>query len=264
MHHVISRGNTGRIIFVDDEDRLSYLGMLEKATTTYGWIIHAYCLMDNHFHLLLETPDPTLSKGMHYLNGTYSKRFNRRHDMAGHLLKNRFNSILLARNEHLLALSKYIALNPVRAGIVRKPEQYRWSSYRSTIGKDIALNFLSVDFILSLFSEDREKARMLYRLFVEKDMEDEVNRDQFIEPWKTEQRLAKKENRHPFSGSNVKIHRNTQRLTLSEIFKDVCSKTQRNELIRVAYKEHGYTQSEISSCLGLSQSLICMIIRGNR
>jgi len=110
--------------------------VLAEAVERYHWICHAYCLMPNHYHLLVETPLANLSQGMRQLNGAYTQAFNRRHNRTGHLLQGRYKAILVEKESHLLELARYIVLNPVRAKLVRHPRAWRWSSYRATAGDE--------------------------------------------------------------------------------------------------------------------------------
>jgi REP element-mobilizing transposase RayT len=163
--HVTSRGNERREIFRDDEDRHLFLSTLSRIVELDRWKLHAYVLMTNHYHLLVETPEPTLSKGMHRLNGTYTQRYNSRHGRVGHLLQGRFTSILIERERHLLTLIRYIVLNPVRAGLVRRAEQWPWSSYGATAGTGARPDWLETDWVLSQLGPPRS-ARERYRKFV--------------------------------------------------------------------------------------------------
>ena len=134
IHHVTSRGNAQAPIFLDDEDRASFLAVLAECIARFTWICHAYCLMDNHYHLIIETPDANLSAGMRQLNGVYTQRFNRRHGRVGHIFQGRFKAILVERDSYLLELCRYVVLNPVRARMVRDASQYAWSSHLATMG----------------------------------------------------------------------------------------------------------------------------------
>ncbi len=128
LSHVTSRGNSGTSIFVDDDDRFAFLGRVGTAVERYGWIIHAWVLLDIHFHVLIETPKPILSAGMQWLNGCWGQDFNRFHDRHGHLFGGRFKSFLIERETYYLEVLRYIILNPVRAGMVEHPKDYDWSS----------------------------------------------------------------------------------------------------------------------------------------
>ena len=126
LYHVTARGNARQRIYLDEEDRHLYLDLLGKEITQQGWLCYAYCLMDNHYHLLIETPEPTLVAGMRRLNGVYTQAFNRRHRRAGHLFQGRYQAIVVDKDAYLLELCRYIVLNPVRAKAVKRPE--RWAT----------------------------------------------------------------------------------------------------------------------------------------
>ena len=164
--HVTSRGNERREIFRDDNDRNRFLAILLRVIDVFRWQLHAYVLMGNHYHLLLETPEPTLCRGMQHLNGLYTRSFNRRHDRCGHLLQGRFKAILVERNAHLLELARYVVLNPVRAGIVESPEKWTWSNYRATAGLIPRPAWLEVRWTLAQFGSSAH-SRRLYQAFVE-------------------------------------------------------------------------------------------------
>jgi REP element-mobilizing transposase RayT len=133
----------------------------------FGWIVHAYTLMTNHFHLVLETPEPTLSRGMKWLNGKYAQWFNRRHDRCGHLFQGRFKGFLVEKESYLLELIRYVALNPVRAHMVKRPEDYSWSSYRATAGYETAPPWLTTDWALAPFGRELSMQQSGYRQFVD-------------------------------------------------------------------------------------------------
>lgn len=164
--HVTSRGNEGRKIFLDDADRRRFLDALRRTVELFRWRLHAYVLMGNHYHLLLETPEPNLSRGVHKLNGPYAQAFNRRHRRAGHLFQGRFKAILLERQSHLLELTRYVVLNPVRAGLVKKAEHWEWSSYRATAGLTPVPSWLEVDWTRAQFGS-APLCRRVYRSFID-------------------------------------------------------------------------------------------------
>ena len=168
--HVTSRGNERREIFREDEDRERFLRILAGTVKRFRWKVHAYVLMGNHYHLLLETPEPTLSRGMKHLNGMYTQSFNRRHGRVGHLLQGRFKAILVERESHLLELARYVVLNPVRAGMTETAGQWKWSNYRATAGLRPAPAWLETEWTLEQFSPRREAQRR-YRAFVAKGKE---------------------------------------------------------------------------------------------
>jgi len=163
--HVTSRGNERREVFRDDEDRELFLRVLARVVKACRWRLHAWVLMGNHYHLLLETPDAMLSRGMRQLNGVYTQRFNRRHRRVGHLFQGRFKAILVEKESHLLELARYVVLNPVRAGLTKTAGQWRWSNYRATAGLVAAPAWLEVEWTLSQF-RPRRQAHRRYRVFV--------------------------------------------------------------------------------------------------
>jgi len=176
--HVTCRGSERKTIFRDDEDRLAFLGILGRVVTMFRWKLHAYVLMGNHFHLLLETSEPNLSRGMRQLNGIYTQRFNRRHRRTGHLLQGRFKGILVEKESHLLELARYVVLNPVRAGMVRTAKAWPWSSYRATAGQEIAWAWLETARTLEQFGRTKAAGQAAYRGFVAAGMASEYD------PWK--------------------------------------------------------------------------------
>ena len=166
-YHVINRGNAGEDIFINDRDKEKFLEYLEKAVEHYGLIIHAYCLMTNHYHLLIETPLPNLSQSIKWINVSYATYFNRKRNRRGHLFQGRFKSIIVEADEYLKPLSRYIHLNPIRAKMVEKLDAYSWSSYPNYVGKRKSLNGLETDWVLSLFDKRPKEASKRYRNYVE-------------------------------------------------------------------------------------------------
>jgi len=174
LYHVTSRGNEKRRIFLQDSDRLRFLRILEEYHERYGILIHNYVLMNNHYHLILETPRGNLLKVMHGLNGGYTGYFNRKHGRVGHLFQGRYTGILVDRDSYLLQLSRYLHLNPVVAKIVERPEQYKWSSYRSFIREGKQLGWVEYRWLLSQFGRDKKGARKKYKEFVEEGLRKKV------------------------------------------------------------------------------------------
>jgi REP element-mobilizing transposase RayT len=145
FYHVTARGNRRTAIFVDDRDHLIWLDKLGASCFKHGLICHSFCAMPNHFHLLLQTPRANLSSAMRELNGLYSQHFNRRHQMTGHLFQGRFHAVLLQKDQHFHELTRYLPLNPVRARLVERAEDWRWSSYPYLIGLAAAPAWLNID-----------------------------------------------------------------------------------------------------------------------
>jgi len=166
LYHVTSRGDRREAIYDDDEDRLLFYDVLDEVYQRYRWRLHAYCLMDNHYHLLVETPDANLSQGMRHLNGVYTQRYNSKQRRVGHVFQGRYKAILVQKESYLLELSRYIVLNPVRARMVRAAKDWPWSSYRATTGKTDIPEWLYVDWLLSVYSKQRSEAVKCYKQFV--------------------------------------------------------------------------------------------------
>jgi putative transposase len=167
LYHVSSRGNARQNIYEDDIDRHRFLELLAREINQQRWFCYAYCLMGNHYHLLIETPEANLRRGMARLNGTYSQWFNRRHLRVGHLFQGRYKAILVEKESHLLQLCRYVVLNPVRAGLVARVDQWQWSSYRATAYGGDRASWLSAEWILTQFGAESAGAQRSYRKFVE-------------------------------------------------------------------------------------------------
>jgi putative transposase len=163
---VTARGNRRQDIFVDDAEYALFLAVLASACQKSEWNVHAYCLMPNHYHLVVELGGPTLSSGIQLLNGVYAQTFNRRHRFVGHLFQGRFHSTVVQTDGHLAELARYLPLNPVRARLCADPADWPWSSYRATLGISRPAPFLAVDRVLGLFALDRDRARKGFDNFV--------------------------------------------------------------------------------------------------
>jgi len=166
LYHVTSRGNAQQDIYLSDADRQQFLNVLNHVCQRYNWVVHAYCLMSNHYHLLIETPDGNLSKGMRQLNGLYTQDFNRAHKRVGHVYQGRYKAILVEKQAYLLELARYIVLNPVRAEMVRSAKDWKWSSYRATALMAETPNWLATHWLLSQFAKTKKVAIRRYREFV--------------------------------------------------------------------------------------------------
>lgn len=166
FYHITSRGNERKEVFKSQRDQEKFLSYLESATERYGAAVHVYCLMDNHYHLLMETPAGNLSQIMHHINGAYTTYFNAKRERSGHLFQGRYKAILIEADEYAKELSRYIHLNPVRAGVCDIPEEYPWSSCRYyTIDRN-APGWLKRDFILGYFGKKRSASMKRYRDFI--------------------------------------------------------------------------------------------------
>jgi putative transposase len=166
-YHVASRGNNKQPIYVGPADRPIFLELLTRVVLKHGWVVYAWCLMTNHYHLLLHTPSGGLSAGMQVLNGEFSRRTNRLHGRAGHLFQNRFAYAVIERERHLYESCRYVHLNPCRAGLCARPEEWEWSGHRACLGDESPLIFHAAEAVLKLFGSRPEEARQVYRAFVD-------------------------------------------------------------------------------------------------
>lgn len=271
VHHVTTRGNAQAAIFVDDGDRRSLLGVLDEVVALRNWRCHAYCLMDNHYHLLVETPEGNLSAGMRQLNGVYTQRFNRRHHRVGHLFQGRFKAILVERESHLLELSRYVVLNPVRAGMVAEPAAYPWSSYTATVGLVKRPSWLVVDWIVNQFGADFYTARRLYAQFVAEGRNTPspmiclrgqfmLGGTAFAEAMRAA--LDRKTNMQEIPRGQRLSHRPA----LTELFPESpgVEKRVRDTLIARAHRDFGYSLAAIGRAVGLHYSTVSRIVNGER
>jgi len=169
LYHVNAKGNNSEAIVRDDVDRIDFIRTLARVAATQGWRIHAYCVMTNHYHLVVESPDQGLSRGMQQLNCGFARQMNKRYGRSGHLFRQRFHSVAILTTEHLMTACRYVVLNPVRAGLRSAPEDWPWSSYRACIDLDLAPSFLAVGDLLRLFGSTPADARAAYRRYVESD-----------------------------------------------------------------------------------------------
>jgi len=168
FYHVITRGNQKQIIFKDDEDREKFLEILSHYKERHMYQLYAYVLMTNHVHLLVETKDSPLSKIMQGVNQSYTAYFNKKYETVGHLFQGRYKAILCDRNEYLLALVKYIHENPLRAKVVKSLSEYPWSSHLIYEKKKPDNTLVDTDQVLRMFSENKSKARLLYKAFIDR------------------------------------------------------------------------------------------------
>ena len=261
VYHVTSRGNARQRIFHGERDNRKFLEILGDAIERYAWLCYAYCLMENHYHLVIETPAPNLSQGMHYLNGAYTQAHHRQHQTVGHLLQGRFKSIIVDKDHYLLELTRYVALNPVRAGIAGDPQEWPWSSYPATAGIKPAPPYLHITPILKCFDSDLDEARKRYRAFISAGIDREspwknlksqliLGNEEFIERIKPTLTPDTQTVKLP-SREIPKMQRFALRPSLPEIFGDRKSKKKRDEAIFESHTVHGYTQNDIADFLGI-------------
>ena len=271
IYHVTSRGNAQSPIFIDDEDRVLFQTCLGEVVARYSWLCHAYCLMDNHYHLLIETPDGNLSLGMRQLNGVYTQRFNRRHGRVGHVFQGRFKAIVVDRDSYLLELCRYVVLNPIRAGMVEQIEHYAWSSYPATMGLARCPAWLVTDWVLGQFAKTRVVSRRRYAEFV-------AEGKGLPSPWPAlrgqallgSETFVEKMLPYLEGACDIKEIPRAQRLlhrpTLESMFTNEvhADKSARNEAIRKAFLNYGYSMATIAHQARLHYSTVSKVIKGER
>ena len=263
VYHITSQGNAGEAIFRGPADRETFLQVLRQVIERQDWICHAYCLMDYHYHILVETPQPNLSRGMQLLNGIYTQKYNRTHDRSGHLLEGRFKAVLVEKGPHLLELARHVVLNPVRAGVTRSARDWRWSSYRATSGLAPEPEFLTSSWIHSQLGETEPEARIAYREFVSKGREADawhclevgilLGSDTFVEKIKP---LLHEASADPGMPSR---YATAARPNLPELVTETANKELRNRQIHQAVRTHRYTLRQVADHLGLHYSTISLI-----
>lgn len=273
VYHITSRGNARESIFLQDADRHIFLEVLQNVVEKYNWLCHAYCLMNNHYHLLVETPDANLSMGMRHLNGVYTQRFNRRHNRIGHVFQGRYKSILVERNEHLLELCRYLVLNPVRAAMVNEPKEWSWSSYLPTAYSIKSPEFLSVDWILGQFGSNKNEARKIYRKFVADGL---IQTEET--PWKKlvgqivfggadfVADIQGKLNEVKEIGEVSRAQRFPGRPPLTALFpkQEAQNKAARNKQIESAHMQYGYTLKEIADQLQIHYTTVSKVLKSHK
>lgn len=268
LYHVTSRGNARQDVFCNDTDRRIFLKNLTYCLALHNVILHAYVLMGNHYHLFVETPAGNLSDFMRDTNGNYTQWFNRINGRVGHLWQGRYKAFVIDGDNYLFEVARYVVLNPVRAGLVQNPRDWKWSSYNATAGHIKTPDWLTVDWILSTFSKNRKNAQEQYRAHVQEGIDGDSPFDdlkegvilgdkQFVDwIWSTQTNESETIKEIPRS------ERIVGRPTLKDLFDDVKTQTERNEMIGIARDCCGYSASDIARHLGISRSAVSQISRG--
>lgn len=263
LYHVTSRGDGQKNIYLNHQDRQDFMSIIGDVCGRFNWTVHAYCLMDNHYHLLIETPDGNLSHGMRQLNGVFTQRFNRNHTRVGHVFQGRYKAIIVQKDAYLLELSRYIVLNPVRARMVRAAKDWPWSSYRSTCGVIAPPGWLDTDWVLSAFAKQRKKAIERYREFVTQGKNQPS-------PWESLSNQI-------FLGDEQFVNNMQAKLSLDQPLDDIpkaqkrkipkpldyfsSTANDRNTSIIAAYQSGGYSMKEVGEHFGLHYSSVSKIIK---
>lgn len=263
LYHLTSRGDRHEDIYEDDADRVEYLIILASVISRFNWVCYAYCLMSNHYHLLIQTPDGNLSKGMRQLNGVYTQYYNRRHRKTGHLYQGRYKAILVDQDSYLLELSRYIVLNPVKAGLVKQAGRWPWSSYQAMVGVCESPEWLSSDYVLLQFSGKRKNALKRYIAFVEAGVKNgpiwsQVNNQIYL----GDKSFVEKVQEHLVDQKDdIQIPKVQRRAVAKSISAYEKQAKNRNEAIVNSYASGGYSYQEIGDYFGLHFTRIGKIVR---
>jgi REP element-mobilizing transposase RayT len=253
LYHVTARGNERKPIVRDDSDRELWLQCLERVVSRFGWVLYAYCLMGNHFHLVAETPRPNLARGMRELNGVYAQRFNRRHRSCGHLFGGRYSALLVNREGHLLEVSRYVVLNPERVAVPsERYDRYEWSSYRATAGLAPAPGFLACERVLALFADEGSEAMRRYRAFVRAGLHGRDPKQELVGTiYLGDKEFARRWRRRGAASSEVpRRQREPIRCSLEELLRRGSG-----DALAVARRD-GYSLRELAAVLGVHYSTV--------
>ena len=266
LYHVTARGNRRECIYEDDIDRKRFLKIFGQVIMESHWLCHAYCLMPNHYHVVIETPEGNLSKGMRQLNGVFTQASNRRHRRTGHLFQGRYKAILVDAETYLLELTRYVVLNPVRAKIVEHPGAWPWSSYVAMTGAAACPSWLTTDRLLAQFSTRRKEAVRQYIQFVAQGREeasiwDNLNcqvflgDDQFVLGMQKQMKGMSQDVNIP------SVQRRPPAPALAEI---AAVHESRNQAVRAAYATGAYSYQQLSEFFSVHFTTVGKIVRMGR
>lgn len=265
LYHVTSRGDRKSLVFHDQNDRLMWLSILAEVCALYNFVIHGYCQMSNHYHIVVETVDGNLAQGMQQLNGIYSQYFNRRHGLVGHVFQGRYKAILIQREAYLMEVARYVVLNPVRAGMVQAPEDWQWSSYPYILGTYTAPPWLEVASTLQMFSSEAELAVAAYRRFVTAGIcapNPLLNtRHQLILGDDAFVTAARQPPAANALRAVPKLQRRALALSLADYQQQAPS---RDEAMHDAYSSTAYTMEQIAAFFGVSSKTVSRAIKKHR
>ncbi|MDP1696920.1 MAG: transposase [Xanthomonadaceae bacterium] len=269
LYHVTSRGDRREAIYEDDADRSRFLEILAQVVADASWVCHAYCLMGNHYHLVIETPDKNLSKGMRQLNGVYTQMSNRRHGRVGHLFQGRYKAVLVDADSYLRELTRYVVLNPVRAGMVAEPAAWRWSSYRATVGMDELPPWLVVDGLLAQFGTHRTQAVQRYAAFVAEGIGGEsiwrhLNRQVFLGDDAFATRMQNAPAALESAKADVNIPRAHRRPPAPPLANIAAAHTSREAAMIAAHASGEYSYQQIAEFFGVHFTTVGRLVRASR
>ena len=268
LYHVTARGDRREDIYLCDADRQRWVDLLGEVCTRFNWFCHAYCLMDNHFHIVVETADGNLSAGMRQLNGVYTQWHNRSHNRVGHVFQGRFKAIIVQREAYLLELARYVVLNPVRAGMCNSPEDWPWSSYRTMLGQatqksTLAPPWLQRNWLLSQFSSNSDVAERAYVDHVRAGMGlpsvwEELQGQMYLGDDEFVERMCEKVNSK--LSIDAEIPRLQRRAKVPPLAAFIAM-TDRNTAIARAYATGCYSMKEIAQAFDIHYATVSRIVK---
>ena len=263
IYHLTSRGNARSNIYVTDADRIEFLNLLAQTCQRFNWHSYAWCLMSNHYHLLIETSEANLSRGMRHINGVYTQTFNRTHQHVGYLFHGRYKAILVEKDSYLLEVIRFVLLSPVRAGMTKTAGQYPWSSYRAMISKTTTLDWLERDWILGHYGERLTTAQKQFIKFIQNGANQspiwEQLRRQFY--LGDEQFVGRLQSRTGLGEDLSEISRARRQRVGKPLSYYSTRYNYRNDAIYAAYKNGVYTQKEIASYFEMHYSTVSKIVK---
>ena len=262
IYHVTSRGDGRDDIYLSDADRIGWLEVFGEVCQRFNWVCHAWCQMTNHYHLLIETPEANLARGMRQLNGVYTQRFNRVHGRVGHVFQGRYKAILVERDSYLLELARYVVLNPLRAKMVKRLETWPWSSYLATYGQAELPLWLQTDWLLAQFGQRRSSAVAKYVAFVHEgarlpSMWTQLRGQIYLASDSFVQKMRTQIDKKPGLGEIPR----TQRRMITQPLTQFEKRYSRDEAMGRAYLSGQYTMLAIAEHFGVHYSTVSRAVR---
>ncbi len=262
LYHVTARGDQRSAIYRDESDRYIWLEVLGLVCARFHFVVHAYCQMTNHYHLMVETVEGNLAEGMRQLNGIYSQRVNRRHDLVGHVFQGRYHAVLVQKEAHLLELSRYIVLNPLRGGIVNSVDHWHWSSHRFMLDPAGTPPWLDTAWLLGQFGGTREDAAAAYRQFVAsgKDARSPLLRTQY-QLILGDDAFASQHRGRQDGSAFVAVSKAQRRIAAMTLPEYEAAFAPRDEAMAQAYWSTAFTMAEIGAHFGVSYKTVGRAVR---
>lgn len=263
LHHVFARGDNKRPIFEDDDDNRAFLGLLASTLARFGVDAAGYCLLWNHYHLLLVPHEETaISRLMQQLNSAYCQRFNRRHGRVGHVLQGRFGCRIVEDGSYARSVLRYVALNPVAAHQAPRPEDWPWSSYRAALGLEASPDFLTLRYVWMAFgTADPETGRSRLTAFVAAGVEETFSNSLLHGSVRLHDRMAPELEIHEPNRDFTCEQRFAARPPLGAILEGCTDRVSIETAAYVAFSRHGYTLAELGRALSRAPSTVCRWIQ---